>query len=495
MKVALGIVGVVVSGLASTCLAQGGCNEPVTLPGYSCDPMNLPPPSGTHIDRKVFFFPPTSGAVPTVSASQAFAYATAIGVMDCDVVVSASGPGINYFWGTWPVHIIASGGRGEFHTVLGGTGATSDADGPPSVPVAGTSTNFPVDTKSFRGLVATAHASVDADATALAVAHNASAVFPEVTLSLNYVPDHCDDTASWGGGAGAAVSKAWVEFAVKPPTELIIDDQINIGLPPSNSGRRVFILPFTGSAAPSPIVVSPNGQVFPGWTGSAAGGELDLDMSSTVSIPEGGGTVASQTITGNDSTFDMDCDGRFTQADIDIVQAWIPIDLSTLAAASGSCPRNDDGSPNSLVGALDFNQDGIVDADDVSTLQQILDGLTSIGQQAGTFGDVNRDGVLDCSDLAASTAAWNTVLGDADYTPALDYDLDGKIDSYDQDQFYAIAKFSGDFNRSGDYSTQDIFDFLDAWYADAPGSDFNRDGDVTTQDIFDFLDAWFAGCA
>ncbi len=52
---------------------------------------------------------------------------------------------------------------------------------------------------------------------------------------------------------------------------------------------------------------------------------------------------------------------------------------------------------------------------------------------------------------------------------------------------------AGDFNCSGSLSVQDIFDFLNAWFAADPRADFNGGG-LSVQDIFDFLNAWFAGC-
>jgi hypothetical protein len=51
-----------------------------------------------------------------------------------------------------------------------------------------------------------------------------------------------------------------------------------------------------------------------------------------------------------------------------------------------------------------------------------------------------------------------------------------------------------DFNASGALTPQDIFDFLNAWFAGLSAADFNRSGSLTTQDIFDFLNAWFTGC-
>jgi hypothetical protein len=51
-----------------------------------------------------------------------------------------------------------------------------------------------------------------------------------------------------------------------------------------------------------------------------------------------------------------------------------------------------------------------------------------------------------------------------------------------------------DFNHASGLSVQDIFDFLNAWFAGNVQADFNGDGSLAVQDIFDFLNAWFAGC-
>lgn len=50
-----------------------------------------------------------------------------------------------------------------------------------------------------------------------------------------------------------------------------------------------------------------------------------------------------------------------------------------------------------------------------------------------------------------------------------------------------------DFNDNGALSVQDIFAFLNAWFAGDPRADFNGCG-LSVQDIFDFLNAWFTGC-
>jgi hypothetical protein len=53
-----------------------------------------------------------------------------------------------------------------------------------------------------------------------------------------------------------------------------------------------------------------------------------------------------------------------------------------------------------------------------------------------------------------------------------------------------------DFNKNGTLQVQDIFDFLNSWFAGSLYAKMGGDGDSGTlavQDIFDFLNAWFAG--
>ncbi|HMN41388.1 MAG TPA: PQQ-dependent sugar dehydrogenase [Phycisphaerales bacterium] len=51
-----------------------------------------------------------------------------------------------------------------------------------------------------------------------------------------------------------------------------------------------------------------------------------------------------------------------------------------------------------------------------------------------------------------------------------------------------------DFDGVDGLSVQDIFAFLNAWFAGEPRADFNGVDGLSVQDIFDFLNAWFAGC-
>lgn len=56
------------------------------------------------------------------------------------------------------------------------------------------------------------------------------------------------------------------------------------------------------------------------------------------------------------------------------------------------------------------------------------------------------------------------------------------------------AQCPADFDASGMLGVQDIFLFLNSWFASEARADFNGDGVLGIQDIFDFLNAWFAGC-
>ncbi len=59
--------------------------------------------------------------------------------------------------------------------------------------------------------------------------------------------------------------------------------------------------------------------------------------------------------------------------------------------------------------------------------------------------------------------------------------------------YRVVAGCAADFNSDGTLAVQDIFDFLNAWFAGSPAGDFNGGG-LTVGDIFDFLNSWFGGC-
>ena len=52
---------------------------------------------------------------------------------------------------------------------------------------------------------------------------------------------------------------------------------------------------------------------------------------------------------------------------------------------------------------------------------------------------------------------------------------------------------AGDYNADGLLTVQDIFDYLNDWFAAAPRANIDGGG-LSVQDIFDFLTSWFTGC-
>jgi hypothetical protein len=58
----------------------------------------------------------------------------------------------------------------------------------------------------------------------------------------------------------------------------------------------------------------------------------------------------------------------------------------------------------------------------------------------------------------------------------------------------SLAICRPDFNGSGTLDIQDIFDYLNAWFAGSLRADYNQIDSLTVQDIFDMINGWFAGC-
>lgn len=52
----------------------------------------------------------------------------------------------------------------------------------------------------------------------------------------------------------------------------------------------------------------------------------------------------------------------------------------------------------------------------------------------------------------------------------------------------------GDFNGQNGVTLQDLFDYLNAWFAGATDAEFDNAPGITLQDLFDFLTAWFSPC-
>lgn len=59
---------------------------------------------------------------------------------------------------------------------------------------------------------------------------------------------------------------------------------------------------------------------------------------------------------------------------------------------------------------------------------------------------------------------------------------------------FTIQPCAADFNNSGSATVQDIFDYLNAYFAGSLTADTNNSGDLSVQDLFDFLSLYFQGC-
>jgi hypothetical protein len=135
---------------------------------------------------------------------------------------------------------------------------------------------------------------------------------------------------------------------------------------------------------------------------------------------------------------------------------------------------------------------------------------TAYGNLTGADFGVNVDVATgNLSGMAwGENIGWINFAGGADKGPAFAARITGgssrRLNGYawgenigwinlDDSANYVGLFCPADFNLDGVLSVQDIFDFLNAWFAGNPATDFNGAG-ISVQDIFDYLNAWFAGC-
>jgi hypothetical protein len=74
-----------------------------------------------------------------------------------------------------------------------------------------------------------------------------------------------------------------------------------------------------------------------------------------------------------------------------------------------------------------------------------------------------------------------------------DVNADGWIDAQDASSA-SPASCAADFDLDGAATIDDIFVYLNAWFAYDPRCDLDAGGSVTIDDLFLFLNRWFAGC-
>ncbi len=116
---------------------------------------------------------------------------------------------------------------------------------------------------------------------------------------------------------------------------------------------------------------------------------------------------------------------------------------------------------------------------------------------------------MNSADVEMVMEALGSVLGGPGWVVRADLDADNAVTAADLAILTADLALNGprycegfacpaDFDVSGEVTADDIFAFLDLWFAQNGQSgaglraDVDASGGVTADDIFAFLDAWFA---
>jgi hypothetical protein len=169
-------------------------------------------------------------------------------------------------------------------------------------------------------------------------------------------------------------------------------------------------------------------------------------------------------------------DGRVDANDIDYVYKQIrAVGIANPWNSASSADWSNISQAEKIDLTADINGDLKVDRHDVEEILAIL----------GTcMGDANLDGVVNQADKDIIMAhLGQTNVGWA----GGDLNGDGIVDAQD---LHLVCP--ADFNCDGSVAVNDIFDFLNAWFAGSHRADINGGG-LGVNDIFDFLNTWFAG--
>ncbi|MCC6321778.1 MAG: exo-alpha-sialidase [Phycisphaerales bacterium] len=136
-----------------------------------------------------------------------------------------------------------------------------------------------------------------------------------------------------------------------------------------------------------------------------------------------------------------------------------------------------------------------IDIDLYSTAFSIPDcngnGVPDPGEIAsGALGDCDGNGLPDRCEIDLGNAA----DCDGDGVPDPCQIAQGVRRDLNRDGVPDVCQCAPDYSGDGLTTIEDVFLFLNAWFARTPAGDFNHIGGHTTQDIFDFLQWWFEGC-
>lgn len=194
-----------------------------------------------------------------------------------------------------------------------------------------------------------------------------------------------------------------------------------------------------------------------------------------------------------DAHHDLTGDGRFNQADIDVLQSII----GTPAAMSTEFAKFD------FINAASLAEDDGVQQDEVDLLQCFVDA----GLSSGLLGDANQNGQLDCGDIALAFSHFNNydsannlfveTFPNSDYLVELDADLDGDNDQDD----YVLVIAALRHVEPANFFFDDVLNFFDTnaflalYNASDPRADIypvgNPDGNFNFFDLNQFA-SYFA---
>ncbi len=298
--------------------------------------------------------------------------------------------------------------------------------------------------------------------------HSSGTIFSLVDLDFPCCIRAVDGSHDQSGGVVGGAAGVRVDFNVNEQCPLTVTysgiDPCTSTLP-TTGPREIFAgVAFTScDSVCFAQIRTPNGFIE---IGSACGlATVDIDVCGPSD------SVNMITIAFTDAQFDLSGDGRFSQVDVDLLQAQVG---------------------NSATGTLedfDVNGNGLIDNDDVMILQELI----NCGLGSGIFGDTNNDGQADCCDLADYAGALGSVVSDSSYVVELDFDLDGDIDSVDQAEYNKVCV--ADFNDDYSLDFLDVSAFLSAYGMMDPAADINGDGSFDFQDISAFLAMVNASCS
>lgn len=224
-----------------------------------------------------------------------------------------------------------------------------------------------------------------------------------------------------------------------------------------------------------PWRVCPGGSLLP--PGATAGTNPgDWSMSTEVS-----GSDPVIILPLRDSAFDLSGDGRFSSVDLDLASAYVGL------------------APPTNYPGFDLNGDGTYDQSEADALAEIV----SQNYDSKEFGDVNDDGQLCFTgDYVDSGYFANGYTFDsANYKIALDFNLDGAIDSTDEaayDAWVLPLLHDPDFNQDGNLDSDDVSALIDMVAGGTPPSsidpDYDNSGNVDAGDVDKLIDMIAGSC-